>query len=52
MLLLPYILLQAIAAHPVCHLDNFNRRQLRVWQLRMLADWAMRLQQRLNRALA
>jgi hypothetical protein len=47
-----FALLQAIAAHPVCHLGNFNLRQLRVRQLAMLANWAMRLQERLNRALA
>jgi hypothetical protein len=28
-----YILLQAIAAHPVCHQGNFNLRQSRLRQL-------------------
>src|ERR1700733_3397469 len=54
-----YILLQAIAAYPVCHQGNFYLRPLHVRQTpvrkrpeRMLADWAMRPQDRLKGALA
>jgi hypothetical protein len=36
-----FVLPQAIAAHPVCHPGNFKLRQLRVRQLRMLANWAI-----------
>jgi hypothetical protein len=47
-----YVLLQAIAAHPVCHQGNFHLRRLRARHRPMLANWAMRRQQRPNRVLA